>query len=91
MAMAVSKIVAAEASYNPERVRRIHGRFAAMVLMPSMVTMRINSRTPANGGEAVSFDLLNADGSRAIRDGMVLLGQWEGARLTGHLHDTSSI
>ncbi|HTQ24815.1 MAG TPA: MaoC family dehydratase N-terminal domain-containing protein [Candidatus Binataceae bacterium] len=75
MAMAVSKIVAAEAGYNPERVRRIHGRFAAMVLMPSMATVRINSRTPASGGEAVSFDVLNADGSRAIRDGMVLLGE----------------
>jgi len=75
MAMAVSKIVAAEAGYNPERVRRVHGRFAAMVLMPSMATVRINSRTPASGSEAVSFDVLNADGSRAIRDGMVLLDE----------------
>jgi acyl dehydratase len=75
MAMAVSKIVAAEAGYNPARVRRVHGRFAAMVLMPSMVTVRINSRSAANGGEAVCFDVLNADGSRAIRDGMVLLGE----------------
>jgi hypothetical protein len=40
-----------------------------------MVTVRINSRAPASGGEAVSFDVLNADGSRAIRDGMVLLGE----------------
>jgi acyl dehydratase len=75
MAMAVSKIVAAEASYNPARVRRVHARFAAMVLMPSMVTVRINSRTPASGGEAVSFEVLNADGGRAIRDGMVLLSE----------------
>jgi len=40
-----------------------------------MVTVRINSRASANGGDAVSFDVLNADGSRAIRDGMVLLGE----------------
>jgi hypothetical protein len=73
--MAVSKIVAAEAGYNPERVRRVHGRFAAMVLMPSMVTVRINSRTPTSDGEAVFFDVLNAYGGRAIRDGMVLLGE----------------
>ena len=73
MAMAVSKIVAAEAGYNPERVRRVHGRFAAMVLMPSMVTVRVTSRTPSSAGEAVSFEVLNADGGRAIRDGMVLL------------------
>ncbi len=75
MAMAVSKIVAAEAGYNPERVRRVHGRFAAMVLMPSLATVRINSRTPASGGAAVSFEVLTADGGRAIRDGMVLLGE----------------
>jgi acyl dehydratase len=75
MAMAVSKIVAAEAGYNPERVRRIHGRFAAMVLMPSMIAVRINSRAPSSGGEAVYFEVCNADGGRAIRDGMVLLGE----------------
>lgn len=75
MARAVSKIVAAESAYNPERVRRVHGRFAAMVLMPSMTTVRINSRTAVTGGDAISFDVLNADGSRAIRDGMVLLGE----------------
>ena len=74
MAMAVSKVIAAEASYNPRRVRRIHGRFAAMVMMPSMVTVRISSRSPAAAGEAVSFEVLNADGGRAIRDGMMLIG-----------------
>jgi len=74
MAMAVSKLVPAEASYNPARVRRIYGRFAAMVMMPSMVTVRINSRGPSSGGETVSFDVLNADSGRAIRDGMVLIG-----------------
>ncbi len=74
LAMAVSKIVAAVAVCNPERVRRIHGRFAAMVLMPSMVNVRIASRAAAHGGgEAVPFEVLNADGGRAIRDGMVLL------------------
>jgi len=74
LAMAVSKIVGAVAGCNPERVRRIHGRFAAMVLMPSMVNVRIASRAAAHGGgEAVPFEVLNADGGRAIRDGMVLL------------------
>jgi acyl dehydratase len=74
MAMAVSKIVAAEAGYNPERVRRVRGRFGAMVLMPSLATVRINSRTAFAGGETVAFEVLNADGGRAIRDGFVVLG-----------------
>jgi hypothetical protein len=37
--------------------------------------VRISSRTRSSGGEAVSFDVLNADGGRAIRDGMVLIGE----------------
>src|SRR5262249_9422588 len=75
MAMAVSKIVGAEAAYRPERVRRVYGRFAAMVRMPSMTTVRIKSRTAVAGDEAVSFEVLNADGGAAIRDGMVVLGE----------------
>ena len=46
-----------------------------MVLMPSMVNVRITSRTAHSGGEAVSFEVLNADGGRAIRDGLVLLAE----------------
>src|SRR5579885_911524 len=71
MAMAVSKIVTAEAACNPERVRRVRGRFAAMVLMPSLLTVRINSRIAFAGGESITFEVFNADGSRAIRDGFV--------------------
>ncbi|HZO81476.1 MAG TPA: MaoC/PaaZ C-terminal domain-containing protein [Candidatus Binataceae bacterium] len=74
MAMAVSKIVTAEAACNPERVRRVRGRFAAMVLMPSLLTVRINSRIAFAGGESITFEVFNADGSRAIRDGFVVLG-----------------
>jgi len=46
-----------------------------MVLMPSMVNVRITSRTVHSGGEAVSYEVLNADGGRAIRDGLVLLAE----------------
>jgi acyl dehydratase len=74
MAMAVSKIVGAEAAHNPERVRRVRARFGAMVLMPSLLTVRISSRTAFAGGEAIAFEVLNGDGSRAIRDGSVVLG-----------------
>src|SRR5207248_1855166 len=44
LALAVSKIVAAEANGDPARVRRIAGRFAAMVLMPSEIKLRILAR-----------------------------------------------
>jgi len=34
-----------------------------------MVTVRSNCARPSSGGEAVSFEVLNADGVRADRDG----------------------
>ncbi len=73
LAMAVSRIVAAEAGNDPGRVARVAGRFAAMVLMPSEIVMRIRSREKTDGGDAVFFEVLSADGGRAIRDGVVVL------------------
>jgi acyl dehydratase len=73
LAMAVSRIVVAEAGGDPERIAEIYGRFGAMVLMPSEVMVRIHAREMANGGEAVFFEAISAEGGRAIRDGVVML------------------
>jgi acyl dehydratase len=73
LAMAVSRIVMAEAGGDPERIAEIYGRFGAMVLMPSDVMVRIHAREKANGGEAVFFEAISAEGGRAIRDGVVIL------------------
>ncbi len=73
-ALSVSRIVAAEAGGDSERVAEISGRFSAMVFMPSEVTVRIFAREKiANGEEAVFFETLNAEGGRAVRDGVVTL------------------
>jgi hypothetical protein len=58
---------------DPERVARVYGRFGAMVLMPSEVTLRIFSREQVPEGDAVFFETTSADDGRAIRDGFVLL------------------
>src|SRR5215472_7313347 len=50
LALALSKIIAAEARGNPLRVRRVAGRFGAMVMMPSQVTLRICAQEPAHDG-----------------------------------------
>jgi len=73
LAMAVSRIVMAEAGGDPERIAEVYGRFGAMVLMPSDVMVRIHAREKANGGEAVLFEAISAEGGRAIRDGVVML------------------
>jgi len=73
LAMAVSRIVMAEAGGDPERIAEIYGRFGAMVLMASDVMVRIHGREKANGGEAVFFEAISAEGGRAIRDGVVML------------------
>ncbi len=73
LALSVSKIVTAEAGGDPERVARIYGRFGAMVLMPSEITVRIMTREKTTRGNAVFFETLSAEGGRAIRDGVVLL------------------
>jgi acyl dehydratase len=73
LALAVSAIVKSEAGNDPARVAEIAGRFGAMVLMPSEVTLRIQCREKTDRGDAIFFEALTAAGGRAIRDGVVLL------------------
>ena len=72
LAMTVSRIIEAEGS-DPAHVAAIQARFGAMVLMPSEVTVRIADREKTPAGTAISFETLNVDGARAIRDGLVVL------------------
>ncbi len=73
LAMSVSRIIESEAAGDPERVARISCRFGAMVFMPNELTLEVKSRERREDGEYVSFELLSADGGRAIRDGVVVL------------------
>jgi acyl dehydratase len=73
LGMSVSKIVEFEADGDPARVSRVYGRFGAMVLMPSEITVRVLRRERSNAGDAISFETTTEDGGRAIRDGVVML------------------
>jgi acyl dehydratase len=73
LGMSVSRIIEREADGDPARVTGIYARFGAMVFMPSEVTLRIGGRRPAGPGEAVGFEVRNAEGAGAIRDGVVIL------------------
>ncbi|MEM7325219.1 MAG: MaoC/PaaZ C-terminal domain-containing protein [Actinomycetota bacterium] len=79
LAHGVSAVVAHRADGRPELVRRIAGRFAAMVLMPSQLTVRIwQANETADGRRTVPFEVLNQDGQPAVKDGLVVLGPEEG-------------
>jgi acyl dehydratase len=73
LGMSVSKIIENEADGAPERVSRVYGRFGAMVLMPSEITVRVLGREHLNDGDAVFFETTTGEGGRAIRDGVVML------------------
>ena len=70
LALAVSQIVERECGGDPTRVKRVAGRFGAMVPMPSKITVSICERR----GSAVHFEVRNAEAATAIRDALVVIG-----------------
>jgi acyl dehydratase len=69
LAIAVSEIVARAAGSDPHRIREISGRFAAMVAMPSEITIDV-----AHHEHGVSFVVTNQEGEQAVRNGLVVIG-----------------
>ncbi|MEM7077204.1 MAG: MaoC/PaaZ C-terminal domain-containing protein [Pseudomonadota bacterium] len=68
LALAVTALVDRFADGDPTRVTRLGGRFAAMVLMPSTITLRA-----ARQDNVISYEVLNAEGQPAISGGFVCL------------------
>jgi len=68
LALAISQIVSQFTDGRPSRVRRLGGRFSAMVMMPSTVTLHTqqNDRT-------IGFEVRNQNGQAAISHGFVEL------------------
>ena len=70
LALAVSKIVDNYAGCEPTRITRVGGRFAAMVLMPSTITVQTQLT-----GDVVTFQVLTEDRQSAISAGFVCLSK----------------
>ncbi|MCP3853767.1 MAG: hypothetical protein GY745_19550 [Actinomycetia bacterium] len=70
MALAVSAVMNARADGDPARIRRICGRFRAMVLMPSTIRVRVGEGS-ADG--RVRYEVINAEGDRAIDQGVIVV------------------
>jgi len=71
LALGVSATLSEVADGDPERVRRIRGRMASMVLMPSTVTVRVLDVTPVDGQDVARFEVLTEEGGPAINQGFV--------------------
>ena len=67
LALAVTRIIDERLSGDPTRVKRIGGRFAAMVLMPSTIQLQLS----ASGDNHLSFQVLNEQGETAISKGFI--------------------
>jgi acyl dehydratase len=67
LAMAVTRLVDECLGQDPARVRRIGGRFTAMVRMPSMLTLEV-----AVDKGALYFQVLTSEGEPAVSDGFLL-------------------
>jgi acyl dehydratase len=68
LALAVSAVVNEYLGGDAARVTRLGGRFAAMVLMPSQIELRVSN--PVN--ECIGYRVLNAEGQEAISQGFVV-------------------
>ena len=64
MALAVSRLVNEYLDAEPRRVRRLGGRFAAMVLMPSTLLLEV----AAVEDGVIHYDVLTEDGRKAFQN-----------------------
>jgi acyl dehydratase len=72
LALAISRVIGAEASDEPSRVTGVAARFGAMVFMPSEIVVRILARARVGAGiDGVHFEVLNHEGKHAVRDGYI--------------------
>jgi acyl dehydratase len=69
LALAVSAAIDRAPGGDPERVARVAGRFGAMVGLPDRLRVRIFEDEP----DSLRFQVLNAAGEPAVRDGLLAL------------------
>lgn len=74
LAHGVSAVIELAAAGEPEAVRRIQGRFAAMVAVPSVMTVAVwPANQNADGSRTVPFEVRNEAGEPAVANGAVVL------------------
>lgn len=72
-ALAGSELVKRLADGNPARLKRLHGRFGALVFPGSMLELKIQTHHN-DGMTEVFFEMLTPEGQKAIADGFAMIG-----------------
>jgi acyl dehydratase len=71
-ALAGSELVKRLADGNPARLKRLHGRFGALVFPGSVLELRFRIR-PGDDMTEVFFDVFTSDGQKAVANGFALI------------------
>ena len=73
LAIATREIVDRACGGDPARLTRVGGRFAAMIIPGSTITVRLDEEGRTAAGRLLRFTVLNAAGQPAIRDGVAVV------------------
>ena len=74
LAFAVREITNTEGDGDPNRVKRLYCSFTGMVFMGTEVELQVLDVLSSEGSTEVLFQVLNMDGRKAIRDGLIVFG-----------------
>ncbi|MGV8080093.1 MAG: MaoC/PaaZ C-terminal domain-containing protein [Syntrophales bacterium] len=74
LALAVRELTNREAEGDPRRVKAVSCRFTGMVIPGSEIRIRLIGKAAEGPDTHCFFEVLNAEGKHAIRDGAVILG-----------------
>jgi len=73
LAYAARELVNREAGSDPALLKTLACRFTGMVMPGSDIRIRMTGRQTTDSGTLVSFEVLNAEGKKAISDGSAML------------------
>lgn len=74
LALAVRELTNREAEGDPRRVKAVSCRFTGMVIPGSDIRIRLIGKASEGPDTHCFFEVLNAEGKHAVRDGAVILG-----------------
>ncbi len=75
LALAARELVDREAGGDPARLKSLSCRFSGMVRPGEEIEVNLLARENVTGGQALFFEVTNADGGRAIDRGHALIGR----------------
>ena len=72
-ALAGREVLRAYGGADPSRLKRLYGRFTAMVIPGTSIQVEHAPAGEADGGRQIAFRVLNADGEEAVSQGLAVV------------------